>query len=448
MKTRILLVVLAVAAMVLMSQPSPREQVGPMADGGFLLSSGWRIKAAGIQIAVETFPMASVVTPDKKYLLVLNGGYNPPTISVIDIAAAKELSRTGVPDAWLGLTMTKAGDKVYVGGGSKAAVYEFTFSAGVLKLSRIFPVVAEKDRKPEDFIGDVQLAPDGHLLYAADLYHDSVVAINPQSGNVLSRIKTGRRPYRILFHPSGKSLYVSSWADGSIGRYDPATGERISLTRVGPHTTDMVWLNGEIEEQPEVKARLFVSASNTNNVYVLGADENGDLSQLESLNLALTSRQPLGMTPSGMGVSADGKKLFVACADANTAAVVDISSAHSRVVGFVPTGWYPTAAFGLPDGRLAVLNGRGLRSYANPGGPNPMKRPEPVHEGTKAIEYVGHIQTGTVQFVEMPDEKQLDAYTAEVLTNSPYRDEKLDNAVEHRRATRCAAMARSSTLFT
>jgi YVTN family beta-propeller protein len=428
MKTRILLAVLAVAAMVLMSQPSPREQVGPMADGGFLLSSGWRIKAAGTQIPVETFPMASVTSPDKKYLLVLNGGYNPPTISVIDIAAAKELSRTDVPDAWLGLTMTKAGDKVYVGGGSKAAVYEFSFAAGALKPSRIFPVVAEKDRKPQDFIGDVQLAPDGHLLYAADLYHDSVVVINPQSGYVLSRIKTGRRPYRILFHPSGKSLYVSSWADGSIGRYDAASGERTSLTRVGPHTTDMVWLSGEIEEQPEIKARLFVSASNTNNVYVLGANEDGDLSQVESINLALTSRQPLGMTPSGLGVSADGKKLFVACADANAAAVVDISTAHSRVVGLVPTGWYPTAAFGLPDGRLAVLNGRGLRSYANPGGPNPMKRPEPVHEGTNAIEFVGRIQRGTVQFVDIPDEKQLDAYTAEVLANSPYRDEKLDDA--------------------
>ena len=101
MKTRILLAVLAVAAMVLMSQPSPREQVGPMADGGFLLSSGWRIKAAGTQIPVETFPMASVTTPDKKYLLVLNGGYNPPTISVIGsrvggASAIRRVARAGI----------------------------------------------------------------------------------------------------------------------------------------------------------------------------------------------------------------------------------------------------------------------------------------------------------------------------------------------------------------
>ncbi|HVW84314.1 MAG TPA: alkaline phosphatase family protein, partial [Bryobacteraceae bacterium] len=379
------------------------------------------------QIPVDTFPMAAAFTPDRKFLLVLNGGYNPPSISVIDPAAAKELSRTPVPDAWLGMTISKAGDKVYVGGGSRAAVYEFSLSNGVLKPSRVFPVVAEKDRQPQDFIGDVQLAPDGHLLYAADLFRDSVVVINPQSGLVLSRIKTGRRPYRILFHPSGKSFYVSSWADGSIGQYNPATGERIATVRVAPHTTDMAWLEGEVEEQPNIKARLFVSASNTNNVYVLGAGETGDLAQIESINLALTPRQPLGMTPSGLGLSADGKKLFVACADANAAAVVDVSGPRSRVRGFVPTGWYPTAAFGLPDGRIGVLNGRGLRSYPNPGGPNPMKRPEPVHEGSKAVEYVAHIQTGTVQIMDVPDDQKIEAYTREVIGNSPYRDEKLDD---------------------
>jgi hypothetical protein len=112
MKTRIPLLVAATAAAMLMSQPAPREQVGPMSDGGFLLSSGWRIKAAGTQIPVDTFPMATAITPDNKYLLVLNGGYNPPSISVVDISAAKELSRNPVPDAWLGLTITKAGDKV------------------------------------------------------------------------------------------------------------------------------------------------------------------------------------------------------------------------------------------------------------------------------------------------------------------------------------------------
>ena len=295
MKTRLALIATMLAGALLISQPSPREQVGPMPDGGFLLSSGWRIKAAGTQIPVDTFPMATAVTPDKKLLLVLNGGYNPPSVSVIDIAGAKEISRATVPDGWLGLTMTKAGDKIYVGGGSKAAVYEFSLVNGALIPSRLFPVVAEKDIKPTDFIGDIQFTPDGHLLYAADLYHDSVVVINPQSGLVISRVKTGRRPYRILFHPSGKSFYVSSWADGSVGQYDTNTGNLLATTRVGPHTTDMVWREGSVEDRPEITARLFVSASNTNSVYVLGAAESGELSQTRDHQHCTDAQSAIGL---------------------------------------------------------------------------------------------------------------------------------------------------------
>jgi YVTN family beta-propeller protein len=415
------------AAALLISQPSPREEVGLMPDGGFLLSSGWRIKAAGTQIPVDTFPMATAVTPDKKLLLVLNGGYNPPSISVIDIAGAKELSRAPVPDGWLGLTISKAGDKVYVGGGSRAAIYEFSLMNGALVPSRMFPVVAEKNIKPADFIGDVAFSPDGHLLYAADLYHDSVVVVNPQSGLVISRIKTGRRPYRILFHPSGKSFYVSSWADGSVGQYETNTGNLLASTRVGAHTTDMVWHEGDVEEDPNIKARLFVSASNTNNVFVLGVSESGGLSRLETINLALTPNQPLGSTPSGLGLSADGARLFVACSDANAVGVVDISQAHSQVLGFVPSGWYPTTVIGLPDGRIGVLNGKGQGSFANPKGPNPLVEVVRDREGIRNDQYVATRQRGTVQFVDYPGDQKLEDYTREVLGNSPYRDQMLED---------------------
>src|SRR3569833_3165799 len=86
------------------SQKAPKDQVGPLPGGGFLLNSGWKLQPAGEQIPVDTFPMSTAVSNNEKYLLVLNGGYNPPTISVIDIAAKRELGRTDLPDAWLGLT--------------------------------------------------------------------------------------------------------------------------------------------------------------------------------------------------------------------------------------------------------------------------------------------------------------------------------------------------------
>ncbi|HEU5021701.1 MAG TPA: YncE family protein [Bryobacteraceae bacterium] len=318
------------------------------------------------QIPVETFPMSAAATRDGKYLLVLSAGEHPPAVSVIDIAAQKEVSRMPVPDAWLGLAISKSADKVYVGGGARAAVFEFGFSNGELKPARMFPLVAEKARTAQDFAGDVKLAPDGHLLYVADVFRNSVVVMNPQSGVILSRIRTGRRPYRILFHPSGKTMYVASWADGAIGQYDVNSGERLTNLRLAPHPSDMLWVPGGLpagapadSEGPPVVARMFVPAANTNNLYVVGATETGDLRKLEAISLALRPEQPLGMTPSAVALSADKKKIYVACSDANAVAVIDISGDRNVVQGYIPAGGYPTAVVGLEGDRVAIVNGHG-----------------------------------------------------------------------------------------
>src|SRR5262249_15386138 len=153
-------------------------------------------------------------------------------------------SKEPISDAWLGLAMGPRGDRVYVGGGSSAAVFEFSLAKGVLTATRAFPVVDPAKRVVTDFIGDVAFSPDGRLLYASDLYRDAIAVLTPHSGMVINRFKPGRRPSRILFHPDGKSFFVSHWADGSIGQYDTETGSQLAILRLGPPPTDIVWLAG------------------------------------------------------------------------------------------------------------------------------------------------------------------------------------------------------------
>src|SRR5215468_6742054 len=107
-KWLVFLIAPLLAALVL-SQPEPREQVGPLPGGAFLLNSGWRLQPAGKQIPLDTFPMATALSPDGRYLLVLNGGYRPPSISVIDTTTATVTGSTPVADGWLGLTFTPKG---------------------------------------------------------------------------------------------------------------------------------------------------------------------------------------------------------------------------------------------------------------------------------------------------------------------------------------------------
>jgi len=424
-------IALAVAA-VSRSQPAPREQVGFLPDGGFLLNSGWRVKPAGTQVQLSTLPMNAVLSNDGRFLIALNGGYQMPSVSVLDTKDGHEVGRTPVPDGWQGLALAPNGRTLWVGGGSKASIFEFSFDAnGALQPARTIEIVKEADRKPHDFIGDVAIAPDGHLLYACDLFNDSVVVVNTQSGTVIGRYKTGRRPYRILFAPDGKTFYVTSWADGSIVRHQASDGSQQQVLRIGAHATDMLWRDRmSAEESGEgvaYKARIFVAAANTNNVYAVGVSDNGDLKLVETINVSTSPLHPLGMTPSALALSSDKNKLYVVCSDANAAGVVDITEARSHVLGFIPTGWYPTAVRTLADGRVVILNGKGSRSFPNPKGPNPAKRVARSHEGERTDQYVASIQNGSASFISPLTEDSLRDYTAEVIHNSPYSDEMLDS---------------------
>lgn len=337
--------------------------IGKLPDGGFLLNNGWTLRPAGDSVPVDTLPMSTAVSNDGKYLLVLNAGLHQPSVSVIDIAKKAEVSRFKLPDAWLGLTIAPRGNKVYVGGGTSAAVYELTLDAtGTLSQTRVLPAVADTNNKGKSFIGDVRLRSDGRVLYAADLLEDSVAVIDLDTGKLLGRFKCGRRPYRLLLSPDDKTLLVSSWADGSIYTYDANHGNQLGQTRVAPQLTDMVWVNHPpplegATENPYV-ARVFVAAENTNNVYALGITSGGQLTRLESISVALTPTSPLGMTPSALAVNREGTHLYVVCSNANAVAAVNIADIGSIVAGFVPTGWYPTAVRELQDGSVAIANGK------------------------------------------------------------------------------------------
>ena len=302
--------------------------------------------AAGLSAFALDFPMSLAVAPDG-HVLVLSGGAKA-SISVVNGA---ELP---LPDAWLGLTFAPNGKMVYAGGGARGVVYEFSYAQGELKLAR--------EMKAGDFTGDVALSPDGHLIYAADLFGNAIVVINPQSGRVIDRFKTGRRPYRILFHPDGRSYFVSSWADASVYQYNTVNGQEIGRIRLGSHPADMV-LSSYVPKSDgpgglNAKYRLFVAAANTNEVFVVGIGDNNTMNLIETIHVAAAPLSPLGMTPSALALSADQKRLYVACSDADVVASVDVSDMRGVVEGFLPAGAYP-AAVRTSGERVWVANAKG-----------------------------------------------------------------------------------------
>lgn len=426
-------VVLAAGASLLLSQPEPRERVGPRPDGTVLLSTGWVLKPAGRQIELSTFPMASAVSPDGKFIVVLNGGYRKPSLISFHAESMQQIDTREVDDAWLGISFAPSGGVFYVSGGSTSSVFEFALSAeGKIEARRTFPIVPEGKRTHADFVGDVALSPDGRLIYAAALYRDSIWVINPQSGMVIKRVPSARRPSRILFPPDGKTYFVTGWADGTLYQHDTESGDVRNRISLGLQPTDLVWRpkqsGDQQNETTNFDARLYVTTSGTNQVVVVGVTEERSLKLAERINVTLQPYSPAGMTPSAVALSKNMDRLYVACSDANALAVVDLTGERATVMGFVPTAWYPTSVRALENGSVMVLNGRGPRSFPNPQGPNPTKKVALLHEGTMQVQYVGLLQNGSASIIPPLTPDSLYQYTQDVLKLSPYRDTKLEDA--------------------
>ncbi|MEO7823141.1 MAG: alkaline phosphatase family protein, partial [Gemmatimonadaceae bacterium] len=136
-----------------------------------------------------------------------------------------------------------------------------------------------------------------------------------------------------------------------------------------------------------------------------------------------------GSTPNGFGLSADGKRLFVAEADNNAVGVFDLSATTAGVpssagndslIGRIPVGWYPSAV--IADGaNLFVLNAKGRGTRPNPG----LRHPGQSIPGKTGDYTLGQINgTLTVLSAAATDAPGLAAYSQRVATANGWNASK------------------------
>ena len=389
---------------------------GPMGMGVTLLPNGWKIAPAGRHIVVGDLPLAMAESPDGRWLLVSNNGYTLPSISIVDIQHQNVRGTLVLDHAWVGLAWHPDGKRVYVSGAANNTVHELSWASGVLKrgtdivLGRPMdppqPEDASEDLNrpdptPQSFIGGLAISPDGERLFAVHVLGQIVSAVDLKTGHVLHSIALPAEAYTCIVSPDGTTLYVSLWGGAKVLAYDAHTFAPKGDIGVGEHPNAMVMTRDG--------KRLFVACANTNAVWAIDV-ASGRAS--EQISVAMFPHAPAGSTPNHVSLSPDDTRLLVANADNNTVAVVDISKSTSEVVGFVPTGWYPTAAMFSRDGaQIFVLSGKGLSSESN-------KR-----YGPNRASYIGLLLTGTLSILPTPDANGLQTLTKMALSVTPYSEE-------------------------
>jgi YVTN family beta-propeller protein len=416
--------------------PEVRKQAG-LKPGEHLLFNGWGLTPAGRHIAVSDLALKMVVAPDKRALVSIHGGFNEHGVTLADVAGQKETQFLPLAKAWNGLAFSADGKRFFVSGGDSGEIHEFNYADGKAAFVRSIKPSAEEE---DVFLAGMAALPRGEKLVVCNEGNNEVWIVNANTLALEQRIAVGQHPHSCILGGDHRHLYVSNWGSRNISVVDSERGRRVRDINVGIRPNDMAIA-------PD--GRLFVACAGDNSVHVIqtrqvetaeeGASPTSRIPEgtREIICTSLYPSSPEGSTPDAVAVSPNGKTLFIANADNNCVAVVDISNATSEdarrngesvsvVEGFIPVGWYPSALAVGPDNQmLYVASGKGLGSRPNV--PPQTKDPRRLHR-PPAFDYIGRTLSGAISFINRPDARQMAAYTEQVRRNSPYAPEQFHRA--------------------
>jgi len=391
--------------------------------GGFDLPNGWRITPAGQRVAdLNDLVLKMVASPDGKVIVAGHSGYLPHGLTVIDAKTHKVVQEVPLKTTWLGLAWSGDGHTLYVSGGnangekkieaSLAPIYALAYRNGRLDPKPVATFVDDSVPLDKTWWSGVHSDTKRGLVWAANrgtsMAATDVVAFDAKTGAIRKRVHVGVSPYELALTPDGRRLFVSNWGDKSVSVVDVASLKVIKTIPVGFNPNDMVLA---------ADGRLFVACSNENTVYVI---DSRTLEVLETISTSLYPKAPEGSTPNALAIDAKRRLLFVANADNNDVAVVDIHDpTRSTVAGFVPAGWYPSAVT-LAEAGQALYVGvtKGEEGHATLKGPT-----SPLASKFGGDETIKTLQKSSVERLPLAQLKaKLAGYTRQVYANTPYND--------------------------
>jgi YVTN family beta-propeller protein len=398
---------------------------------------------------LNSFPTAAALSPDGRYLAILNNGFGTEESGYQQSIAFLDLTTNEVrdfPDSrlgqhahqtyFLGIAFSADGRKLYASmcslsdpegkwpgdTGNGIAVYKFEdgrlapdefvkiplapLAAGKEPPAPIRGVPAGKSVPYPAGLAIVSAKGREELLVAENLADDAIL-LDPETDKILFRfpLSTARTvpaayPYGVVVDASGTKAFCSLWNASEVAELNLVTGRverRISLlapkkaTDPGSHPTAMLL-------SPDGK-RLYVALSDSDRVAVIDTS-SGQVTALFSTELP--GEKFGGTDPEALAQSSDGKLLFVADAMSDALAVFDVSTLASseaakpvEAQGFAPTEWYPTA-LAVHGGGLFIVTGKGEGT-----GPNSSLVKIPPPHAREMHPYIATLIHGSVARIRL-----------------------------------------------
>lgn len=388
-----------------------------------------------------------------------------PTVQQIPPGYPPRNSEPDLKSVYLGVAIAQNNRTLYLseGNNGKIGIFDLKTRRDLGKLSLDGRYRGKSYQN--SLAGDVKLSPDGKDLYALDLAHFRMVVFDTHSRRMIASVPVGRLPFGLALSPDGKTAYVTNvgmFRYSLVPGYSPKDALHTGLdfppfgfpskeaengtvvqgkkipglgTPNVPESNSVYILDITDPGHPAVKAKtrtgiptgpgsvggsspgavvaggdkVYVSNSAQDSISILDA-RTGKEERTLLLEPAKAVAGLRGLLPFGLALSPDGSRLYVACAGINALAVID--TLQEKVLGYVPTGWFPARVIVSPDGKtLYVDNAKGLGAGPN-GGAN-------FHEGPTG-DYIGDITPGVITIMPSPETDKLGELTAQVLRNNGF----------------------------
>ncbi len=245
-------------------------------------------------------PHELVVSDDGKIAYASNYGTGPApghTISMIDIAAKKELRRIDVAPLSRPHGLAFAGGKLY-----------FTAEASK-KIARYDPAANKVDWEFETGQTTTHMLlpmKDLKTIFTSNIGSDSVSAVEQTaSGWTQTVIPVGKGPEGIDVSPNGREVWSAHSRDGGISIIDVASKKVVHTIPLGTKRSNRVKLT-------------------TDGKFAVVSDlESGELVVVDAAARKEVKRLALGKMPEGILIAPNGSQIFVAVNGDSNVAVVD-----------------------------------------------------------------------------------------------------------------------------
>jgi DNA-binding beta-propeller fold protein YncE len=439
---------------------------------------------------LNNLPMSMAVSPDGKYVVTVNAGYGSAESNLEQSLAVLDTQTGAVADfpdsrtpveakqtLFSGLAFSRDGKHIYASMGSEtdptgngkdaigSGIVVYSFANGAIAPERIIhlPLVqlapGRKTRLIGEAEGDKGLPfPAAIAVIGAGIEEKLLVAGNQSDDVWLVDIGNGvgsgigggggggaiekrfdlaesdavpsTYPIALAVSKDGRRAYVALWNASEIVELDlvkGTVGRKLALlkpdrpTAPGTHPC-------ALELAPDGKT-LYVALANRDAVAAVNVGRD-EFSVKGYFDTRLPGQSYFGAEPDALALDANGGRLYVADSGIDAVAVIDTRKLTPGVakhgmaepIGFVPTEWMPMSMAFLPSaggGALYVATAKGKGTRANGEPPPPSSATTPGGRRPRPYTYIATLLHGSLATLnETEIESNLPQWTAAAIESN------------------------------